>query len=69
MEREAIDKIRKVCLNGSKSYKRKQQAISNKEQLQAKTEGRDRLSVFTIYNNFLMINTKECGIIDENILF
>ena len=36
----------------------------NKRQLKAKGEGQDRRSVFAILNNFLMINAKECVIID-----
>lgn len=42
----------------------RQQIISNKRQLKAKGEGQDRLLVFAILNNFLMINAKECVIID-----
>ena len=47
-----------------KIHQRKQQTISNKRQLKAKSEGQDRLSVFAIPNHFLMINAKECVIID-----
>ena len=39
--------------------------ISNKRQLKTKNEGQDRLSVFVILNNFLVINAKECVIIDS----
>lgn len=36
----------------------------NKVQLKSKTEGQDSPSVFAIHYNFLMINTKEGGIIE-----
>ncbi len=47
-----------------KNRQRKQRIVNSNRYSEVKAEGQDSLLVFTIYNNFLTINAKECGMMD-----